>query len=68
MTEKNACDVEAVAMEEHLECISGCGEIHFSWGENPTMTHKNAFECGSPCWEASHAWPLLLMMDLRCPA
>ena len=27
------------------------GEIHFSWGENPTMTHKNAFECGSSHYE-----------------
>ena len=30
MTEKNALNVGAVAMKEHLECISGSEEIHFS--------------------------------------
>ena len=44
MTEKNALNVEAFAMKEHLECISGSEEIHFSRGENPTILEKNAFE------------------------
>ena len=43
MFEKMRLNVEAIAMKEHLECISGSEKIHVSQCINRRIFEKNAF-------------------------